>query len=143
MLPNPGALPTRPAPRKGEKIYIRVDGLPPYKDLHASIRNPKHRKHSRFVALRKAAIEAMAGRAWSTQAISLSLDIHSPDFDRNKILPDYLSGVLDTLDGSHGESFTYLPICFQDDCQVVSCKTSHIESSQLYYELEIRFESEE
>ena len=143
LVPDPGVLPTKLPPRKGEKISVRVDGLPPFKDLHASIRNPTHRHHSRFVVLRNIATQAMAGRAWSTEAIALTLNIHSSYFDKNKTLTDYLSGVLDTLDGSHGESFTYLPVCFQDDCQVVSCRTRQIESSELYYEVEICFESDE
>ena len=63
--PNPGVLPIKPAPSRGEKLSFRIDGLPPYKELRASIRNPKHRHYSRFVALREAAISAMDGRAWS------------------------------------------------------------------------------
>jgi hypothetical protein len=143
LEPNPGVLPTRPAPCKGEKLYIRVDGLPPYKELRASIRNLKHRHHSRFVALRDAAIAAMDGRAWSIDAIKITLVIHAPNLDKDKMIADYLSGVLDTVDGSHGESFTYLPVCFQDDCQVVSCRTEHFQSSEPFYELEICFELDE
>ena len=35
--------------------------------------------------------------------------------------PFYLSGVMDTIGGSHGPSFIYLPIVYLDDCQVVDC----------------------
>lgn len=82
----------------------------------------------------------MAKRAWSNEAIAITLVIHAAYLDENKIIPDYLSGVLDALDGSHGESFTYLPVCFQDDCQVVSSLTQHVHSSESFYELEIRFD---
>lgn len=36
---------------------------------------------------------------------------------------DYVGGVIDTLDGSSGTTFTYLPIVFEDDCQVVRIDT--------------------
>lgn len=142
LIPDPGVLPTKPAPRKGEKIFIRVDGLPPYKELRASIRNPNHRRYSRFIALRTAGIKAMAGRAWSKGAIAISLTIHATKLDGNKTIADYTSGVLDTLDGSHGESFTYLPVCFQDDCQVNSCRASFVESFESFYAVEIHFDSD-
>ncbi len=47
---------------------------------------------------------------------------------------------MDTLDGSH---FTYLPICFQDDCQVILARCKVIESQEPYYEVLIRFGSNE
>ena len=60
---DPGVLPTKPPPEPGATLHIAVDGLPPYKDVNASIRNPKHKIYSRFVALREAAIREMDGRA--------------------------------------------------------------------------------
>ena len=33
-------------------------------------------------------------------------------------LLDYAAGIEDTLDGCHGFSFTYLPVVFEDDCQI-------------------------
>lgn len=50
---------------------------------------------------------------------------------------------MDTLDGSHGEHFTYLPICFQDDCQVILARCDVIDSQEAYYEVNIRFDSNE
>lgn len=143
LTPNPGVLPTEAAPRDGQEIFLRVDGLPPYKDEHASIRNPVHRHHARFVALRGAATKAMNGRAWSGGPITLLFTAHVSKFDRNKKLNDYLGGIMDTLDGSHGEQFTYLPICFQDDCQVVSARCKVTDSPEPYYEVSIRFDSDE
>jgi len=55
---------------------------------------------------------------------------------------DYLGGIMDTLDGSHGEPFTYLPICFQDDCQVISVRWEVADSQEPYYELIVRFDSD-
>ncbi|OGO78538.1 MAG: hypothetical protein A2203_00690 [Chromatiales bacterium RIFOXYA1_FULL_46_5] len=76
MLPyDPGVIPTKPCPSDGEIVEIYVAGLPPYKDLHQSIRNQKHRAHDRFIALRKIAIEAMAGRAWSFGNIELNIQV--------------------------------------------------------------------
>ena len=143
LIPNPGVLPTEAAPRDGQEIFLRVDGLPPYRDLHASIRNPRHRHYARFVALRHAATKAMNGRACSCGAIALSFTAHVSNFDKNKKLNDYLGGVMDTLDGSHGEYFTYLPVCFQDDCQVISARCKVIDSQEPYDEAAIRFGSNE
>jgi hypothetical protein len=139
LIPNPGVLPIKPAPRKGQQVSMRVRGMPPYKDLRASIRNPAHRIYARFVALREAAITAMAGRAWSNGAITLSLTIYAASFEKNRMLNDYLAGVMDTLDGSHGDAFTYLPICFQDDCQVCSAHCRILTSQQVFYEVKIHF----
>ena len=140
LIPNPGILPTKPSPCQGQEISFRVDGLPPYKDVHSSIRNPVHRIHSRFVALRDVATKEMAGRAWSDGAVSLSLTIHATDFEKNRTLNDYLACVLDTLDGSHGEAFTFLPICFQDDSQVCSADCRIFDSQEQFYEIVIRFD---
>lgn len=85
----------------------------------------------------------MNGRAWSCGAVTLSFTAHVPNFDKNKKLNDYLGGIMDTLDGSHGEHFTYLPICFQDDCQVISTRCKVISSKDPYYEVTIRFDSNE
>jgi hypothetical protein len=53
ILPyNPGVLPTVSAPSKGEWIVIKVEGLPPYKEIRRSIRNTKHPRSDSFVALR-------------------------------------------------------------------------------------------
>jgi hypothetical protein len=43
LCPDPGYVPTRTAPERGEKIVIRVLGFPPFKELRASLRNPCHR----------------------------------------------------------------------------------------------------
>lgn len=43
------------------------------------------------------------------------------------------------MDGSHGPEFTYLPIVYQDDCQVVLGELHHVRSDEARYELEIRF----
>ena len=52
-LPNAGA----------NDIIFMSEGYPPYKDEHFSIRKIRHKNNLRFRDLRKAAIEAMAGRA--------------------------------------------------------------------------------
>jgi hypothetical protein len=115
---DPGILPSAPAPAKGEKISITLSGLPPYKEERASIRNPKHPRYSAFVELRKAATEAMSGRAWYFGAIGMDLTIRAPRLPKKLRLVDYAAGIQDTVDGSHGFGFTYLPVVFEDDCQV-------------------------
>lgn len=46
---------------------------------------------------------------------------------------------IDALDGSHGPGFTYLPIVYQDGCQVVLGDSHHVGSQKVRYEIEISF----
>ena len=46
---------------------------------------------------------------------------------------------MDTLDGSHGPSFTYLPIVYQDDCQVAAALTRLVTSEFTEYQIRITF----
>ncbi len=142
LFPNPGVFPTRPAPKPGEKIIIQVEGVPPYKSVGFSIRNPKHPKYKSFLDLGNAATKAMKGRKWYDGPVNLNFIFYAPKLERR--LLDYIGGVMDTLDGSHGMSFTYLPIVYQDDCQVVSTeKARHIVSKKTRYLVEIIFLSSE
>jgi hypothetical protein len=50
---------------------------------------------------------------------------------------------MDTLDGSHGPSFTYLPIVYQDDCQVAESSCRYVFAPSASYDLEIAFLSRE
>lgn len=136
---NPGTIPTKPAPKQGEEIVFSVNGMPPYKDLNQSIRNCKHPAHNRFKLLREKAIEAMAGRAWSFGGIELELKLFGAPNDYDKPAYEYLSGISDTLDGSSGQSFTFLPIIFEDDCQVNSGGYVFVESEDIGYEIHIKF----
>ena len=115
---DPGVLPSAPPPSAGESISFRVEGLPSYKDGHFSIRNTRHKFFPRFKALRQASIEAMGGRAPYRSAIGLDFVMHAQELEKSRSLIDYIAGIMDTLDGSHGCEFTYLPIFFEDDCQV-------------------------
>ena len=136
---DPGVLPSAPPPSAGETISLRVDGLPPYKDEHFSIRNTRHKINSRFIALRQVAMQAMSGRAPYRGAVGLDCVIHAPEFEKNRTATDYFSGIMDTLDGSHGRVFTYLPVVYEDDCQVVSWMNRSHPSASEFYELTIRF----
>jgi hypothetical protein len=135
--PNPGNLPTGAPPEPGDKLVIRVKGNPPIKDISFSIRNPKHPKHNTFKTLRFQATKAMAGKRWYTGAVELIFTYHAKDLNRN--LVDYISGIMDTLDGSHGETFTYLPIVYQDDCQICSCIAHFKQDNETWYTVEIIF----
>ncbi len=140
LLPyDPGPLPSRSAPLAGESIAFRVDGLPPYKDVSESIRNVEHPRYDSFVALRTAAVAAMAGRAWYFGPIGLDLTIYASKLHANRSLVDYVGGVMDTLDGSSGITFTYLPIVFEDDCQVCAGQNGFVESVDEYYEIRVAF----
>jgi hypothetical protein len=138
VLPyDPGSLPTRPAPNKGEVIVIEVDGLPPPKDIRISIRNARHPNHFSFQRLRTAATSVMAGRAWVFGAVKLRLTIFGPDAERRRPIFDHLAGVSDTLDGSTGQTFTYLPIVFEDDCQIVDSGVEWVDSTTIRYKVEV------
>jgi len=137
---DPGVLPTKPSPMAGEKIHIQVSGYPPYKDEHFSMRNPRHPNYKAFVRLRKAATAAMNGRSWYFGPVAVSVTLLAPSFEEGKTLLDYVSGIEDTLDGSSGPQFTYLPIVFEDDCQVVSYRDISIKTKKkISYKVEIEF----
>lgn len=140
LLPyDPGLLPTKPAPSKGESLLLEIPGLPPIKTISQSIRNQRHPHFLSFQTLRKAATVAMAGRAWYFGAIAIDMTIFSPTRLERWGLNDYLGGIMDTLDGSSGQTFTYLPIVYQDDCQVCNATSKWIERPQRSYRLKILF----
>ena len=136
---DPGQLPTRASPLPGDSITILGSGLPPYKDINQSIRNASHPRHASFCQLRKAASEAMGGQAWYLGPISLSLTIYAQILDPGKTASDYLGGVLDTLDGSHGFTFTYLPVVYEDDRQAAVLEVQVVPSPDARYELRVTF----
>ena len=136
-----GALPSKPPPKPGEVISLRLDGLPSFKEINRSIRNPTHPRYEAFMRLRTAAILAMAGRECYRGPIRMELSLHAPSLERR--LMNYAEGIEDTLDGSHGPNFTYLPIVYQDDCQICSWWAKFVESSQTFYELRITFLSDQ
>lgn len=137
MSQDPGPLPSLPSPGRGETVEITVDGEPPRKDYHFSIRNPKHAKHQAFLMLRHEAIKSMGGRRWYDGPIEMDFTFYAPQLE--KALGDYLGGIADTLNGSHGVTFTYLPIAYQDDCQVVLLTSRFVESAEIKYCLKIIF----
>ena len=140
LYPNPGKLPTRPAPQPGQRILLTVYGYPPYKDVHFSIRNPRHPAYECFVRLREAATKAMKGRKWYDGPVRVDLELHAPEKGRD--LLQYVGGIMDTLDGSHGVYFTYLPIVYQDDCQVCLGEWRSVKSPSPHYVVRIQFLSE-
>ena len=136
---NPGVLPSKPSPTSGKSITVEVDGIPPYKDLSRSIRNVMHPRYAAFASLREAAIVEMKGRAPFRGPVSLELEILTPSLPTNRKLSDYLGGIMDTLDGSHGPTFTYLPVVYEDDCQVVQCHTKIVADKKDRYRLRVAF----
>jgi len=136
---DPGELPSRPAPNRGDTVTIEVDGKPPHKDVSFSIRNQRHRAHRRFKKLRDAGTSAMDGRAWYVGPVSVQLTVHGPTDAFGRRLNDYLGGVLDTLDGSSGSTFTFLPIVFEDDCQVAAYQVQRIDGDQQRYSVVVEF----
>lgn len=136
---DPGALPIAASPAAGELLVIELAGLPPYKEIRRSIRNPTHPRYNSFVALRTAATRAMAGRAWHFGAIRLALTIYAPRLQDGCSVSDYMSGIMDTLGGSSGPAFTYLPIVYQDDCQIAETSSRFEQTNEPRYRLVIEF----
>lgn len=135
-----GPLPSLPPPSNGATIAFEVEGLPPYKDESFSIRNSRSKQHPQFLALREAAARAMNGRCWTKQAVSLDVTIYAPAAYREQHgMLRYVSGVMDSLDGSHGPTFTFLPIVYEDDCVVVSGNSRWCESNRCRYEVRVTF----
>jgi hypothetical protein len=93
--------------------------------------------------LRHAANKAMAGKAWTFGPVGLDLTICAPQLAPGYTLVDYLGGVMDTLDGSSGYTFTFLPIVYEDDCQVVISNTRFVQSESVHYTLRVTFLTKE
>lgn len=143
ILPyNPGSIPTKPAPSAGDLIEFEVDGWPPWKDTSMSIRNRLHRDHADFVRLRNAASIAMDGRAWYSGPVGLDVIILGPEAGRKRSLTEYIGGIEDAIDGSHGYTFTYLPICFEDDAQICEGRGKFEPNPVPKYFVKIRFLSQ-
>jgi hypothetical protein len=123
-----------------ETIKIKVEGIPPHKDRSRSIRNRKHPNHDRFLVLRKEAKNSMKGRDYYTGPVAVKF--HYVRNDGNRTVGDYLSGILDTLDGSHGFTFHWEPIVFLDDCQIVQIECSQEDGEKDIYVAEVSFLTE-
>jgi len=141
LLPyDPGVLPSAPSPSKGDSIQLEVAGLPPIKQKRISLRNPKNPRYQRFVDLREKATKAMKGKAWYFGAIRLDIEIFYKLKNEIEVpLVDYVGGIMDTLDGSSGLHFTYLPIVYEDDCQVCSGSSGIRQSGETFYKITIKF----
>lgn len=81
----------------------------------------------------------MGGRAWTFGAVRLNLVIHCAEHPGLFALGEFLGGIMDTLDGSSGMTFTYLPIVFEDDCQVCDANMTWSSSEEERYVLRIEF----
>ena len=136
---DPGSLPKRPAPAAGETLLIEISGVPPIKSRRQSIRNKMHPQYPCFMTLRRAATKAMAGRAWYFGPVALDLTVCGPLLLDRWNLNDYLGGIMDALDGSSGRTFTYLPVVFQDDCQVLEFRGRWLERRNTSYRLQVIF----
>src|SRR6266571_6835518 len=115
---DPGPLPTRPAPQRGDVIELALDGVPPAKVHGSSMRNPTHPRYAAFADLRRAAISAMNGRAWYLGPVGLEVEVWVSERESKRSLLEYIGGIMDTLDGGHGLHFTYRPVVYEDDCQI-------------------------
>jgi hypothetical protein len=134
-----GPLPTLPSPNAGERLHLSLAGRPPEKTIGRSMRNPSSPQRERFIALRRAAIDAMGGRKWYEGAVRVDLLYLGPEHSSVGGLYPYISGIFDTIGGSHGPSFIYLPIVYLDDGQVVETAFRRGIASAESYEIEIEF----
>ena len=80
----------------------------------------------------------MDGRKWTDGPVSMTFTMYAPAFEKGRDLISYVGGIMDTLDGSHGYSFMYLPIVYQDDCQVSTGVEQFKQSADVHYTLDIK-----
>lgn len=80
----------------------------------------------------------MNGRQWVNGAVSMRVSVYSQGLEKGISFIDYIGGIMDTLDGSHGVHFTYLPIVYQDDCQVCEMSWQLRSSADCRYSVEVR-----
>lgn len=133
-----GPLPVREPPGAGEAFTVHLDGVPPSKTYGRSMRNAQSSQRPMFLALRRAAITAMAGRKWYEGPVGLHLiyrDLDPPGVMRNL----YLDGIMDTLGASQGPTFVYLPIVYIDDCQVAEARVQAQQGHSTNYSLTVTF----
>ena len=79
----------------------------------------------------------MGGRAWVFSPVELELTVRCPEMSERHSLADFLAGVMDTLDGSSGFTFTFLPIIFEDDSQVIASSIQWEEAPQCSYSVAV------
>lgn len=137
--PSIGVIPTKKAPGRGEMIRLTIKGLPPAKNLSMSIRNTKSKDYGAFKKLRLAGLKTMNGRRWYDGPIKVSITFFSTDKNLAVFKHSHIGGIMDTLGGSHGFTFTYLPIVYQDDCQPTEIVRSIKQAKDTYYVIEIEF----
>lgn len=80
----------------------------------------------------------MAGRKWYEGAVALALTYWAPD-PSGLLNHYYVDGVMDTLGGSHGPTFIYLPVVYLDDCQVSRISTRALQGPTARYEIDVEF----
>ena len=136
---DPGILPTKKGPNPGDQITINVNGLPPQKKRWISLRNPKNPRYDAFVSLRNAATKAMNGRAWYFGPIGIDFIFYVKEYFTVDEYISYVGGIADTLCGGCGVHFTYLPIVYEDDCQICESNMKQIVSNSQGYSLLIKF----
>ena len=82
----------------------------------------------------------MDGRAWTSQQIRLHTRITAPAALRERHTAlGFVSGIMDSLDGSHGRSFTFLPVVYEDDCLVNGFCVQWTDHSNPAYEIDVEF----
>jgi hypothetical protein len=133
ILPyDPGALPTRPAPLKGDVIRIEVQGLPPPKTISAVDPQCKP-SNAHIIHGTETCCDCRDGR--SRLGFRSSRAEYYAVWSVDSGL--YMGGVMDTLDSSSGTTFTYLPIVFEDDCQVVQSEVKRQDYPTNKYIIEV------
>jgi hypothetical protein len=85
----------------------------------------------------------MDGRHWFAGGVGLELVMFGAERLHWEVLNEYMGGIMDTLGGGHGSSFTYLPVVYQDDYQVVSTFATSRVAAKEHYTLTVSFLSPE
>jgi hypothetical protein len=78
LLYDPGVLTDSISSRACDQIQLELSGLPLFKQVRASLRNPKDKNYHRFIALRQAATIKMDGRAWYYGPVAMDFTFWAP-----------------------------------------------------------------
>ncbi|MFH0982765.1 MAG: hypothetical protein V2A79_14675 [Planctomycetota bacterium] len=81
----------------------------------------------------------MNGCAWSFGPIGLDFVLYAPSLPSKPTMLDFAAGIEDTLDGSSGLTFTFLPIAFENDAQVCKLRFRFEESEHTRYRVVVEF----
>ncbi len=81
----------------------------------------------------------MGNRAWYFGKIAMEITLFGSPDTAIHTLNAYMGGICDTLGGSSGLTFTYLPIIYEDDSQIDSLSITWQRDTDVHYCIRLLF----